>query len=72
MNCTEELKRRVAEQNTTLEALAHTLGDNRSTLYRKLRNGGQTLTVSEASKISQFLKMQPEECIALFWGGTWH
>ncbi|MBS5724924.1 MAG: helix-turn-helix domain-containing protein, partial [Clostridiales bacterium] len=55
MNCSEELKRRIAEQNTTLEAVAHTLGVNRSTLYRKLRGGGKKLTISDVSKISQIL-----------------
>ena len=72
MNCTEELKRKIAEQNTTLEAVVHTLGVNRSTLYRKLRSGGNRLTVSEASKICKFLNLQPEESFDLFWGNVWH
>ncbi len=72
MNCAEELKRKIAEHNTTLEAVAHTIGVNRSTLYRKLRSGGNRLTVSEASKISKFLNLQPEESFDLFWGNVWH
>ena len=72
MNCTEELNRKIAEQNTTLEAVAHTLGVNRSTLYRKLRSGGNRLTVSEASKFCKFLNLQPEEFFDLFWGNVWH
>lgn len=72
MNCSEELKRRIAEQNTTLEAVAHTLGVNRSTLYRKLRGGGKKLTISDVSKISQILNMQPEEFFDLFWRTQWH
>lgn len=68
----EELKRKIAEQNTTLEAVAHILGVSRSTLYRKLQNGGKKLTVSEASKISRFLNMQPKESFDLFWRNAWH
>ena len=34
--------------------------------------GGNKLTVSEASKISQFLNMQPKESIDLFWRNVWH
>ncbi len=72
MNCAEELKRKIMEQNTTLEAVAQTIGVNRSTLYRKLRSGGKTLTVSEVFKISQFLNVPPKEIFDLFWRGTWH
>ena len=68
----EELKRKIAEQNTTLEAVAHILGMSRSTLYIKLQNGGNKLTVLEASKISQFLNMQPKESFDLFWRNVWH
>lgn len=68
----EELKRKIAEQNTTLEAVAHILGMSRSTLYRKLQNGRNKLTVSEASKISKFLNMQPKESFDLFWRNVWH
>lgn len=71
MNCAEELKRKIMEQNTTLEAVAQTIGVNRSTLYRKLRSGGKKLTVSEAFKISQFLKMKPKESFDLFWRSAW-
>lgn len=61
------LKRRIAERNTTMEGMAMFLGIDRSTLYRKLQNGGAGVTVCEAKKMSRYLGLTYEESIRMFW-----
>ena len=61
------LKRKIAEKNTTMEGLAVFLGMDRSTLYRKLRDGGGGVTVHEAHLIASFLELSFEETIGIFW-----
>lgn len=61
------LKRKIAERNTTMEGVALFLGIDRSTLYRKLRDGGCGITVCEAHMIASFLGLSYEETIRIFW-----
>lgn len=61
------LKRKVAEQNTTMEGMALFLGIDRSTLYRKLRDGGGGITVHDAHMIASFLGLSDDETIRIFW-----
>lgn len=66
MNKTDELKKIVAEKNTTLDALAAHLGMHRSTLYRKLKGGIEGLTLGEIKEISCFLGLCDSERRNLF------
>ena len=61
------LKRKIAEKNTTLEGVASYLGIDRSTLYRKLRDGGRGVTVREAQLMASCLGLSLEETICIFW-----
>ena len=61
------LKEKVIEKNTTLDAVAHSIGMDRTTLYRKLRSGASSLTVSDARGISDFLGLSFEETLRIFW-----
>lgn len=64
---TKALKQIIIRKNTTMEGLAYYLGIDRSTLYRKLRDGGSGLTVREARLISSFLELSFEEVLHIFW-----
>lgn len=64
---TDALKRRIIQKNTTMEGLAYYMGIDRSTLYRKLRDGGCGITVHEARLISSFLELSFEETLRIFW-----
>lgn len=61
------LKRMIAEKNTTMEGMALFLGIDRSTLYRKLRDGGGGITVHDAHMIASFLGLSDHETIRIFW-----
>ena len=65
-----QLKEIVAEKNTTFDALAGVLEIDRSTLYRKLHRGTQTITLVEAQKISDFLELNLWEILDIFWQGA--
>lgn len=60
------LKRMITRRNTTLEGLASYIGIDRSTLYRKLRGGGGSLTVEEANRAAEYLGLSPEETVHIF------
>ncbi len=64
---TKELKRLIAEKNTTLEGVASHLGMDRSTLYRKLRDGGGGITLRDAQRTASLLGLSYEETIRIFW-----
>lgn len=64
---TDALKRKIIQKNTTMEGLAYYLGIDRSTLYRKLRDGGCGITVHEARLMSSFLELSFEETLRIFW-----
>ena len=64
------LKKTIVNKNTTLEAVAYNLGIDRSTLYRKLKNGSSGITLSDAQRISRYLDLAPEESLLIFWGNT--
>ena len=64
---TVKFKRAVAQKNTTLEAVAMSLGRDRSTLYRKTKGGLSSLTIGEAKRITKFLDLSDKEATELFW-----
>ena len=64
------LKKTIVNKNTTLEAVANDLGIDRSTLYIRLKNGAQGITLSNAKRISRYLDLAPEEALLIFWGKT--
>jgi DNA-binding phage protein len=61
-----KLKGKIVENGTTLEAIADTIGINRSTLYRKLKNGGVSLTIGEAHKLVSAVPLSREEAADIF------
>ena len=63
-----KLKGRMVENEITMEGLANALGVNRATLYRKFENGGEGLSVLDANRIVETLKLTNEDAVAIFFG----
>lgn len=56
----------LAEKGLSKEYVAHKLGINPSTLYRKLATGGETFTVGECQCLVQSIPLTKEEAIEIF------
>lgn len=62
----QKLKGKIVEAGTTQEALADSIGVDRSTFYRKMRRLGNTFTVEEMNKIVKTIPLNMNEAIAIF------
>lgn len=60
-----KLRGKMVEMGVTVKRLADELGKDRSTIYRKLDNGGN-FTVEEATTIKNLLGMTNEEARSIF------
>lgn len=60
-----KLRGRMVELDVNVEALADAIGNDRSTLYRKLGNF-EKLTIGDAVKIKEFLKISDHDAIEIF------
>lgn len=60
------LRGKIVECNTTQEALADSIGINRSTFYRKMKDGGKNFTVGEVEKIANILSLNSEDVMKIF------
>jgi len=61
----QKLKGKIMERGTTQEALAKTLGIDRSTFYRKMRQGGN-FTIKEVNSIVSALHLSKDEAMSIF------
>lgn len=62
-----KLKAKLKEKNMTQEELATKIGINASTLNQKINNTiGETLTIEEATKMSEILDISREERMDIF------
>lgn len=61
-----KLKGKIVENGLTTEKLADDIGIDRSTLYRKINNNGETFTIKEADLIVKALNLTAEEAKAIF------
>ena len=61
-----KLKAKMVELGVNVGFLAETLGVDRATLYRKLQNGGENITIKEAKSMGVALQLSPEEVNAIF------
>lgn len=60
----EQLNERILKSGTTKEALADEIGVDRSTLYRRLKNG--TLRIGDVHRMCDVLNLSAEEAISIF------
>lgn len=63
-----KLKAKIIEKGLNVTIVAERIGIDRSSLYRKLNNEGETLTVKEAKAIVQVLDIPPLEAAQIFFG----
>ena len=61
-----KLKGKIVENGLNTEKLADNIGIDRSTLYRKINNNGETFTIREADLIVKELNLTAEEAKAIF------
>lgn len=66
----DKLRGKIVEKRFTIETLAEALKIDRSTLYRKLNERGETFTMREAEAIAKLLGLSPEEAVAIFFAPT--
>lgn len=62
-----KLKGLIVERGTTQQAVADSIGINRSTFYRKMKNGGD-FSIVEAKKIKEEIPLTDSEAIEIFFG----
>ncbi|RDU22181.1 helix-turn-helix domain-containing protein [Anaerosacchariphilus polymeriproducens] len=61
-----KLKGKIVEQGLTVERLANIINIDKSTLYRKISNSGETFTIKEADLICKALKLTFSEVNDIF------
>lgn len=63
-----KLKGKIVERGLSITEVAKMIGIDRSSLYRKLNNEGETLTIKEANSIVRILNLPPNEAAEIFFG----
>lgn len=62
----QRLKSKIAEKENMQEHVADEMGMNRSTFYRKMKNGGNGFTVGDIHKMVSCVPLTREEAIDIF------
>ncbi|WP_086350158.1 helix-turn-helix transcriptional regulator [Candidatus Enterococcus clewellii] len=62
-----KLKGAIVEKGTTQQAVADAIGIDRSTFYRKMKNGGD-FSIEEAKKIAKEVPLTNFEAVEIFFG----
>lgn len=65
-----KLKGKIVENGLTINEVADMIGIDRSTLYRKIGNNCDTLSIKEANKIVEVLKLTCEEAVSIFFASN--
>lgn len=63
---TNKLKGKIVENGLTVAMLAEKIGIDRTTLYRKLSNNGETMLVKDANAIVAALSLTADEAVQIF------
>jgi DNA-binding phage protein len=61
-----KLKGKMVERGTNISALAKAIGVDKSTLYRKIKNNGEEISIKEAKSIIEVLNLSLDEVNAIF------
>ncbi|CAW92103.1 phage repressor protein [Streptococcus equi] len=65
----QKLKGVIVEKGTTQQAVADSIGIDRSTFYRKMKSGG-AFTLDEAGNIARAISLTKEEAIEIFFSNV--
>ena len=72
MTNVDKLKGVIKEKRLSTEKVAEIIGIDKSTMYRKLNNGGDEFTIKQADRISKALGLTAEEAQAIFLANLSH
>lgn len=61
-----KLKGKIVEKGIKVSVLAESIGIDASTLYRKFKSNGETISIKEANLIVKSLNLTAEEAVAIF------
>lgn len=61
-----KLKGKVAENNLNMTSLSKKIGMNKNTLYRKIANDGETLSLGDIKNICKVLDLSFEDACTIF------
>lgn len=61
-----KLKNKIIQRDLNISLLAEKIGVDRSTLYRKIKNHGETFTMKEIRLISEELELKEEKVVEIF------
>lgn len=61
-----KLKGKIVERGMNISILANEIGIDRSTLYRKIKNNGDDISIKEANLIVKVLNLTIDEANAIF------
>lgn len=61
-----KLKGKIVEKELSVALMAEKMGIDRATLYRRLDNGAEGLTVKDAHRIAEILDLSGEDVMAIF------
>lgn len=61
-----KLKAKIVENGMNVSELAAKIGMDKSTLYRKIANDGESMTVKDANAIVRALNLTSADAIAIF------
>ncbi len=61
-----KLKGKIVEKEMTIGKVADKMGIDRATLYRRMKDKGETFTIGEARAIAEILALTPQEATAIF------
>lgn len=62
----QKLKGKIVEKNTTQESVADHMKIDRTTFYRKMKNGGTGFTIGEIHKMAEAIPLTIEEAVDIF------
>ena len=61
-----KLKGKIAENNLNITLLAKEIRMNRDTLYRRIANSGENITLKDIKNISEDLKLNRDDIMEIF------
>ena len=61
------LRKAIKQCGLTVEKTLEAAGINKTKFYRKLREGGDKLSIGDAKRIAKVLRLSEETAMAIFW-----
>ena len=62
----QKLKGKMVEQGFNISSFAEAIGVDKSTLYRRFDDGGQSFTIGEIERMAEVLVLTSEEIHSIF------